>query len=74
MSLVWFYTCEVFVARRGRLPGNLSHIRLELLGFISPGEGPAHVAGSVSHIGTHAARSSLFLVGQGFDNEWHNCK
>lgn len=60
--------------RRGSLPGNLSDKRLKFFGFISPGERPAHVAGSVTHIGTNAACSPLFLIGQGFDNEWHNCK
>lgn len=70
------YACEGFKAKeeRGKLPGNLSNKRLELFGFISPGERPAHIAGSVTYIGTNAARSPLFLVGQGFDNEWHNCK
>ncbi len=68
--------CEGFKAKegRGRLPGNLSDKRLELCGFISPGERPAHIAGSVTHIGANAAGSPLFLVGQGFDNEWYNCK
>lgn len=68
--------CSAFMAKkvRGRLPGDLRDIGLELFGFISPGERPAHVAGSVPHIGPNAARAPLFLVGQGFDNEWHNCK
>lgn len=59
---------------RGKLPGNLSDERLQLFGFVSSGERPAHVAGSVTHIGTNTARSPLFLVGQGFDDEWHNCR
>lgn len=60
--------------RRGGLPGNLSDERFELFGLISPGERPAHVAGGVTHIGTNAACSPLFLIGQGLDDEWHNCK
>lgn len=48
--------------------------RLKLLGFISPGERPAHIAGGVTHIGTNAASSPLFFIGQGLDDEWHNCK
>ena len=59
---------------RGSLLGNLSDKRLELLGFISPGERPAHIAGSVTHIGTDTTCSPLFLVGQGLDDERHNCK
>lgn len=69
-------TVMVFMGseRRRGLPGNLRDKRLELLGFISPGERPAHVAGGVAHIGTNTACSPLFLIGQGLDNEWDNCK
>lgn len=73
--IIW--ACFFFLKakeRRGRLPGDLSDKRLQLFGFISPGEWPAHVAGSISHIGTNAARSPLFFVGQRFDNERNNCK
>lgn len=59
---------------RGGLPGNLIDKRLQLFGFISPGERPAHIAGSITHIGTNTACSPLLIVGQGFDNDWHNCK
>lgn len=59
---------------RQRLPGNLRDKRLELFGFISSGERPAHIAGSVTHIGANAARSPLLLIGQGFDDERHDCR
>lgn len=59
---------------RGGLPGNLSDKRLELFRFISPGKGPAHVTGGVAHIGADAAGSPLLLVGQGLDDERHDCE
>lgn len=67
--------CECFISKEGResSPGKFSDKRLELLGFISSGEGPAHVAGSISDIWTDAARSPLLLVGQRLDDERHDC-
>lgn len=60
--------------RRLELPGNLGDKRLELGRFIGPGKGPAHVAGGIAHVGAHATRPPLLIIGQGLQNEWDDCK
>lgn len=46
--------------------------RLEILRFISPGKRPAHITGSITHIGPNAAGSAFLFVGQGLDDKWHH--
>lgn len=57
-----------------QLPGDLVDIGLQLLGFKRPGQGPAHVAGSVSHVDADAAGAPLFIICHGLNDEWHHCK
>lgn len=73
----FFFFLNVIAGKRqeGRkegVPGNLVDKRLQFIGFIRPGERPAHVAGGVAHIGPDAAGSPLLLVFQRFDNKRHD--
>lgn len=54
------------------LPGNGGHKGLQLLGLIGTREGPAHIAGSISNVGAHAAGTPLLLVGQRLQDHGDN--
>ena len=54
----------------GVLPGNLVDKGLEFRRFVGPGEGPAHVAGGVPHIGTNTTGSSFLIIRQGLYDQW----
>lgn len=57
----------------GQSPGDLRDEGCQLGGLVGPGEGPAHVACRIAHVGTNAARAALLLVGQGLQDQRHHC-
>ena len=51
------------------LRGQLSDIGLDVLGFVSPGEGPADVAGCVPNMGPNGEVASLFIIRKGLQDD-----
>ena len=53
-------------------PGDLRDEGSQFWRLVGPGEGPAHVAGCVPHVGSHAAGPPLLVVGQGLQDQGHH--